>query len=235
MGKIMIDIGHGGSDSGAIGNGLIEKDINLKVGLMIYNYLSRYDVEVGITRRADIALSNDARVELVNSFQPDLCVSIHHNAAASAEARGAEVIHAHYDNYDDKLATAILENIGNIGMPKRRIFTRLNSRGDDWYFMIRRIWDNNTAAIIVEGGFVTNSKDAEMLKKEDFLMLEATAIGSAIVEYLDLKPKVGNWWDGSMERMKTEGLIQNKHNGNEPVSWGEFATVISRLLDKLQQ
>jgi N-acetylmuramoyl-L-alanine amidase len=228
----MIDIGHGGSDTGALGNGLVENDMNLRVGLNLRDYLSRYDVQIRTTRDSDITLSNDARVELVNSFSPDLCVSIHHNAASNAEARGAEVIHAHYDEYDDKLAIAILDKLSEIGMPKRKAFTKLNSRGDDWYYMVRRIWDSNTAAIIVEGGFVTNAKDAEMLKKPDFLNSEAVAIGNAIIEYLDLKLHEGNWWDKAMEKIKAEGLIQNMHHGNETVSWGEFAMVLSRLLDK---
>lgn len=234
MTKVMIDIGHGGSDPGAAGNGLIEKDINLKVGTMLYNYLSRYDVDVRTTRDADVTLSNDLRVETVNSFNPDLSVSVHHNAASTAEARGAEVIHAHYNEYDDKLANKILANMAAVGMPKRRAFTKLNSRGDDWYYMIRRIWDANTYAIIVEGGFVTNSKDAELLKKQDFLMSEAVAIGSAVVEYLGLKLKSNTWWNEAMQRMVISGLIENEHNANNTVTWGEFATVISRLLDKLK-
>jgi N-acetylmuramoyl-L-alanine amidase len=232
--KVMIDIGHGGSDNGASGNELIEKDINLKVGIMLYNYLSQYDVEVRTTRNSDVTLSNDVRVELVNSYNPDLCVSVHHNAASAAEARGAEVIHAHYDEYDDKLANEILANMATIGMPKRRIFTKLNSRGDDWYYMIRRIWDTNTHAIIVEGGFVTNAEDAALLKSDDFLKLESVAIGSAIVEYLGLKLKSNNWWNEAMQRIVSEGLIENEHNGNDFVTWGEFATVMSRLLDKLK-
>lgn len=233
MAKVMIDIGHGGSDNGASGNGLIEKDVNLKVGIMLYDYLGQYDVEVRTTRNSDVTLSNDLRVEMVNSFNPDLCVSVHHNAASAAEARGAEVIHAHYDEYDDKLANAILVNMTSIGMPKRRIFTKLNSRSDDWYYMIRRIWDANTDAIIVEGGFVTNAEDAELLKKDDFLMSESAAIGSAIVEYLGLELKSNNWWSEAMQRMVSVGLVENEHSGDDTITWGEFASVMSKLLDKL--
>lgn len=234
MAKVMIDIGHGGSDTGAVGNGLMEKDINLKVGVALYNYLSRYNVEVRNTRDTDVTLTNDSRVELVNSYNPDLSISVHHNAAITAEARGAEVIHAHYDEYDDKLANQILANMDAIGMPKRRAFTKLNSRGDDWYYMIRRIWDANTKAIIVEGGFVTNPADAKLLEKEDFLMAESVAIGSAVVEYLGLELRSSNWWDEAMDRMVMAGLIENEHNGNNPVTWGEFGAVMSRFLDKLK-
>lgn len=232
--KIMIDIGHGGTDPGSSGNGLIEKDINLRVGLKLRDFLRNYDVEVRTTRDTDITLSADARVELVKEFDPDLCVSVHHNAAESKDARGAEVIHAYYDKYDDKLANAILDNLEAVGMPKRRAFTKLSARGDDWYFMIRRIWDSNTQAIIVEGGFVTNSKDAEMLKSDEYLKQEADAIGKAVVEYLGLKSKEGNWWDDAMNRIKAAGLIQDKHAGNDSVTWAEFATTLARLLDKLK-
>lgn len=234
MAKIMIDVGHGGSDSGATGNGLVEKALNLRVGLLLYDYMSNYNVELEITRRTDLGLSNEARVEMVNSFNPDLCISIHHNAASAVSARGAEVIHAHYDAYDDKLANAILNNMQDIGMPKRRAFTKLNARGDDWYYMIRRIWDNDTDAIIVEGGFVTNKEDAELLKRDDFLMSEAVAIGSAVVAYLNLELKSEQWWDAAMQRIMAAGLVEQQHMGNEVVTWAEFATVLTRLMDKLK-
>lgn len=234
MAKVMIDVGHGGSDPGSSGNGIVEKDINLKVGLALKEYLSKYELQIRMTRDVDITLSNDARVEMVNRFDPDLCVSVHHNAASATTARGAEVIHAHYDEYDDKLANAILDNLTLLGMPKRRAFTKLNSRGDDWYFMIRRIWDSNTAAIIVEGGFVTNSADAEMLKDENYLVSEAAAIGKAIVEFLGLTPKTENWWNKAMQLLKTEGIIEAEHNGNTDVTWGELAVVIAKLLEKMK-
>lgn len=234
MAKVMIDIGHGGADLGAQANGLIEKNINLKVGSILISYLSSYDVIIGTTRGTDITLSSDARVEIVKNFAPDLCVSIHHNSSTSSEARGAEVIHAYYDQYDDKLANLVLDKLAAIGMPKRSAFTKLNSRGDDWYYMIRRIWDSKTTAIIVEGGFLTNPADAALLKKDDYLMAEATAIGAAIVEYLNLKSKTAPWWEAPIARLKEEGLITGDHNGNTTVTWGEFASVVTKLLDKLK-
>jgi N-acetylmuramoyl-L-alanine amidase len=234
MAKVMIDIGHGGTDPGAQANGLVEKDINLKVGSLLISYLSNYDVTVGTTRGIDITLSSDARVETVKSFAPDLCVSIHHNWAASSAARGAEVIHAYYDQYDDKLANAVLDKLAAIGMPKRSAFTKLNSRGDDWYYMIRRIWDSNTSAIIVEGGFLSNPMDGALLRRDDFLMAEAAAIGAAIVDYLNLKTKTAPWWQAPIARLKEEGLITGAHDGNSNVTWGELASVVTKLLDKLK-
>jgi N-acetylmuramoyl-L-alanine amidase len=84
-------------------------------------------------------------------------------------------------------------------------------------------------------------------------MSEANAIGKAVVSYMNLsskelaKPqetpkgappeaqKEGNWWDSAMNRIKAEGIIENEHDGNDTVTWAEFATVISRLLDKINK
>ena len=189
MKKVTLDIGHGGADSGAKANGLLEKALNLKVGLQIAEELKLFDCEIKLTRTKDIDLSADDRVAMVRNYNPDLCVSVHHNAAADTSARGAEVIHANFDNQDDALANDILKRLADAGMPARRAFTKLNERGSDWYFMIRRIWDNDTDAIITEGGFLTNVVDALILSKDIYLNAEAKAIAGAIVAYLQLQPK----------------------------------------------
>lgn len=189
MKKIMLDIGHGGTDPGAQANGLIEKNLNLKVGLKVKGYLSGIDAEVRLSRETDISLDADARVALIQKFNPTLCVSIHHNAANST-ARGSEVIHAAVSTKDDILAADIMNRLEKAGMPKRRAFTKLNDQGQDWYFMIRRIADADTDSIIVEGGFVDNAEDAKLLKDEKYLDAEAKAIADAVVNYLGLNQKL---------------------------------------------
>jgi N-acetylmuramoyl-L-alanine amidase len=188
MKKVCIDVGHGGSDSGAVANGLKEKDLNLQVGLKVREYLNPYDVEIKMTRETDKTLTPDERVKIVNDFNPNLCVSIHHNSF-NGIARGAEVIHSHYEKQDDKLANDILDKLLKSGMPKRRAFTKLNDNNQDYYYMIRRINDNDTDAIITEGGFVDNIEDAKLLKTEAYINAEAKSITDSIVEYLGLKIK----------------------------------------------
>jgi N-acetylmuramoyl-L-alanine amidase len=188
MKKVCIDVGHGGSDSGAVANGLKEKDLNLQVGLKVREYLNPYDVEIKMTRETDKTLTPDERVKIVNDFNPNLCVSIHHNSF-NGIARGAEVIHSHYEKQDDKLANDILDKLLKSGMPKRRAFTKLNDNNQDYYYMIRKINDNDTDAIITEGGFVDNVEDAKLLKTEVYINAEAKAISDSVVEYLGLKIK----------------------------------------------
>lgn len=186
MKKIMIDIGHGGSDPGAQSNGLIEKAVNLIVGLMIAEELKPYDCEVKTSRVSDVSLPPDNRVKLINDYNPDICISIHHNSAADSKVRGSEVIHSYSDKSDDVLAQDILNRLNKAGMPVRRMFTKLNDQGKDWYYMIRSI---KAQSVIVEGGFLSNLEDAKLLKDNSYLQAEANAIAEAIVAYLKLSPK----------------------------------------------
>ncbi|MDF2591408.1 MAG: sporulation-specific N-acetylmuramoyl-L-alanine amidase [Clostridia bacterium] len=220
MSKVLIDIGHGGSDPGAQANGLVEKVINLKVGLLLKDYLLGFECDVKLTRETDITLTADQRVAIAKAYNPDLCISVHHNAAEDIKARGSEVIHAHYDDYDDKLALDIMQRLAVAGMPKRRAFTKLNSIGSDWYYMIRRIWDNDTDAIITEGGFVTNAADAALLKTDAFLTVEAQAIAYSIVDYLKLRLKKLTEEQQlyiAIAKLKDRGIM------NSPAHWLENA------------
>src|SRR5690606_21075974 len=87
---IVLDPGHGGHDSGAVGGGYYEKNIVLDVGLQLRDYLRMRGALVYMTRDTDVFLSLSERVEYSNSIQPDAFISIHTNAAASSSATGLE-------------------------------------------------------------------------------------------------------------------------------------------------
>ena len=84
MAKVVIDPGHGGTDSGAVGNGIVEKDLNLKISKYIFDRLKNMGVDVKITRDTDETLSPQERVNRVlNAFGDSkdvLVVSNHINA-----------------------------------------------------------------------------------------------------------------------------------------------------------
>ena len=88
MSKVVIDPGHGGSDSGAVGNGIIEKDYNLMISNYIYNRLKELGVDVYITRDRDETLTPTERVNRVlNAFGNSsdvLVISNHINAGGGA-------------------------------------------------------------------------------------------------------------------------------------------------------
>lgn len=88
MTKVVIDPGHGGTDSGAIGNGIIEKELNLKISKYIYSRLKELGVDVKITRENDETLPPEERVNRVlNAFGNSsnvLVISNHINAGGVA-------------------------------------------------------------------------------------------------------------------------------------------------------
>jgi len=81
MVKIYIDPGHGGNDPGAVANGLREKDLTLKIGLKLRDYLSGYEnVQIRMSRTTDKTVSLSERTNDANKWGADLFVSIHINA-----------------------------------------------------------------------------------------------------------------------------------------------------------
>ena len=86
--KIVIDPGHGGTDSGAVGNGIIEKELNLKISKYIYDRLKNLGLDVKITRDSDETLTPEERVNRVlNSFgnSSDVLVISNHINAGGGE------------------------------------------------------------------------------------------------------------------------------------------------------
>jgi len=89
--KVVLDPGHGGRDSGAVGaGGIREKDVTLSVALRLKRLLERRGVSVVITRSTDKYLSLAQRSRVANSSGADLFLSIHCNAARSSAAKGLE-------------------------------------------------------------------------------------------------------------------------------------------------
>ena len=90
MGKhlVFIDPGHGGSDPGALGNGLQEKDLTLAIALKVGSILKQHDLQVGYSRTTDTYVSLEDRAKLANRSNADIFVSIHINSAKNTLARG---------------------------------------------------------------------------------------------------------------------------------------------------
>lgn len=85
--KIVIDAGHGGTDSGALGNGIIEKDLNLKISKYMADRLSELGVDVVLTRDTDETLDPTERVKRVldafGNSSDVLVISNHINAGGA--------------------------------------------------------------------------------------------------------------------------------------------------------
>ncbi|GIO09685.1 hypothetical protein J31TS6_57130 [Brevibacillus reuszeri] len=149
---LIIDPGHGGTDPGASGNGMKEKDINLQISLYQYARFQALGVPVILTRTTDISLTPEQRTKLVRDSGAKYCISNHINAGGGD---GAETIYSIHS--DGKLAHQLAEGLKTAGQNLRRVFTRQGKANYDYYFMHRDT--GNVETVIVEYAFIDSTKD----------------------------------------------------------------------------
>jgi N-acetylmuramoyl-L-alanine amidase len=112
IGRIVIDAGHGGHDSGTIGvDGLEEKDVVLDVALRLGKVLhDRLGAEIIYTRSDDTFIPLETRTAIANKAQADLFLSIHANSSSEPAARGVETYYLNFTSQPDALEVAAREN-----------------------------------------------------------------------------------------------------------------------------
>ncbi|HEX8926493.1 MAG TPA: N-acetylmuramoyl-L-alanine amidase, partial [Terriglobales bacterium] len=112
IGRIVVDAGHGGHDTGTIGpNGLLEKDLVLDVALRLGKLLQgRMNADVIYTRPDDTFIPLETRTAIANQSQADLFISIHANSSNDPSARGVETYYLRFTQAKDALDVAAREN-----------------------------------------------------------------------------------------------------------------------------
>ena len=181
MKKVVIDAGHGGSDGGAVGNGIVEKDLNLEISKYMSDRLNELGIDNTLIRDSDVTIEPNDRVRKVVEPYGDskdvLVISNHINAGGG---QGSEVIYAlrNSDSFSKRIAT----ELENSGREVRKYYQRRypSDSSKDYYFIHRNT--GNTEPVIVEYGFIDNTTDAELLKKywKDY----AEAVVKAIAGYV---------------------------------------------------
>ena len=187
---IVVDPGHGGEDFGAIGNGIYEKDYNLRISKYMYDRFKELGIPVTLTRDTDINLTPSERANKVLSAygnSPDVIVISNHLNAGGGD--GAEVIYALRN--DDTLAQIILDKLGQTGQNIRRSYQRKSAvnPNKDYYFMHRNTGD--TESVIVEYGFIDSTKDDPNQIKQNWEEY-AEAVVQGVLDYIgfeyEMKP-----------------------------------------------
>lgn len=181
MKKVVIDAGHGGTDGGAVGNGIIEKELTLEISQYIHNRLDELGIENTLVRDSDVTLEPTERVAKVlepyGNNRDVLVISNHINAGGG---QGAEIIYALRNS--DSFSRKIANELENSGRDVRKYYQRRypSDSSKDYYFIHRNT--GNTETVIVEYGFLDNTTDAELLKKywKDY----AEAVVKAIASYV---------------------------------------------------
>ncbi len=176
---IVIDPGHGGKDSGAVGFGLREKDVVLDTSLKLKTLLAKTPFQVKLTRETDVFLELSDRVAFAKRANADIFVSIHANAFTSESANGTETYYyaaAQNTRSEDSklLATKIQSRMLDAW--------KLNNRGvKHGNFHVLR--ENTMPAALVELGFITNKSDNEKLASATWRQRAAEAIYLGILDY----------------------------------------------------
>lgn len=170
--RVYIGIGHGGSDPGAVANGIEEANAALVIGTAVTEELRRHGVEVMQSRTKDVTESLAVKINECNAFNPRLAADIHLNAGGGD---GAEVFHSIKGGTGKELANNILIEIKAIGQNSRGTKTKKNSSGKDYFGFIR---STNCPAVIVECAFLDNKTDVKIVDT----VAEQKAMGVAIAK-----------------------------------------------------
>lgn len=180
---VVIDPGHGGSDSGAISGNSLEKDYTLLISKYMFDRFNELGIPVYLTRDNDITLNPNDRVkEVLKPFGNNGDVIVISNHLNAGGGDGAEVIYALRNN--SRLANSILDNIGDVGIKTRKIYQRRlpSDSTKDYYFMLRDT--GKTEPLIVEYGFIDNPSNLEFIR-DNYKDL-AEGVIKAILEYKNI-------------------------------------------------
>ena len=177
---VVIDIGHGGSDAGAVGNGLKEKDINYNQGMALFKRLEADpNIKVYMTRELDVYPTLQFRSQLANDIQADLFVSLHNNSAASHVVGTETLYFPSTTNQTSKTIASLVQNkiVQYCGMVNRGIKAR-----SDLYVLKT----TNMPAILIETGFISNAAEAQLINSPAFIATWSQGVYEAIVEGMKL-------------------------------------------------
>ncbi|MDD6323345.1 MAG: LysM peptidoglycan-binding domain-containing protein [Bacilli bacterium] len=163
--KVVIDAGHGGTDSGAVSGNIKEKDLTLMISKYMLEQFKNKGIDSTLIRNTDESISPAERTKRILDAYGDksnvIIISNHINASGG---EGAEVIYALRDN--SNLAKNILTSLGNAGQKMRKYFQRrLPSNTSKDYYFIHRNTGQNTKPVIVEYGFIDNPKDLAKIQE----------------------------------------------------------------------
>jgi N-acetylmuramoyl-L-alanine amidase len=191
---VVLDPGHGGPiDTGAVGpNGLMEKDINLKVSLATQEMLLERGFSVVVTRAGDYAVPLSNRTSFADHVGAELLVSIHHNSPnqQTSSSPGTEIFVQHGSPDSNRLGGLVWEHVVealsvfDVGWTSARdagVLSVLNSRGTDAYGINRL---PETVSIIAELAYVSNQDEAALMLTDEYVGVAATGLASAIEAYL---------------------------------------------------
>jgi N-acetylmuramoyl-L-alanine amidase len=181
---IVIDAGHGGDDRGTSSTTTPkyqEKSLNLSTAMFLKEYLQKMGYQVKMTRSDDTFIPLATRSLIANNYNSKLFLSVHYNAAFSEQADGIEVYY--YQSEEDKARSISSKKLADSVLAQIIDKTGAKSRGVK-HGNLAVIRETTMPAILVEGGFMTNSQEMDKIKDPAYIKQIAFGIALGVDQYL---------------------------------------------------
>lgn len=217
---IAVDPGHGGKDPGALIEGYKEKDINLSVALKLRDILTKNGIDVIMTRDKDKTVDLQQRCDIANQAHANYFISIHCNSFQDPSASGTET-YAYPGSVDGRNLAQYVQNeiVKMLGTKDRGV------KYEKFYVLKY----TDMPAILVELAFMSNPHDLKLLLEKDDLFAEAISRG---LENFLKTTFTGE--EMAIQKLKMKGIIDKIHDTKSYVTWGEFASVIIKVLEGMK-
>ena len=189
---IIVDAGHGGEDPGAIGvNGVLEKDLNLSISMLVRDRLAERGFSVVLTREEDRLLYAEDenvkgirkisdlknRVKIFNSYENAIVVSIHMNSFGASKYSGTQIYYSSTDG-SRALAESIRQSVVSDLQPENR---RGLKKSEGLYLLENSIHPT----VLVECGFLSNPEECEKLSEKEYQKTLSFSIVCGIIKYIE--------------------------------------------------
>jgi N-acetylmuramoyl-L-alanine amidase len=234
--KFCIDAGHGGTQTGAIGNGIIEKNINLFVVLEVKRLLEAYGQEVFMTRLTDTEVALQERCDISNHSNVDRFISIHHNAN-NGKTTGAEIYHSVNGGEGKVLAEIMAKEFEKLGR-KVKVLARESETtpNTDYYYVIKH---TNAPAIISEFAYI-DSLDYINVDTASELILEANAIVNSCLSLVGLdlnspRTTINHWAKPHFDYLVSRGITINEKRFDDKMTRGECFALLAQIYANLSK
>lgn len=192
---IIIDAGHGSPDGGAVGeSGVLEKDLNLSVAIMLQKFFESGGTNVLLTRSDDNGIYDVSgsiknkkvsdiknREEFIKSVDAEVFISIHMNKFPESKYSGPQVFYSKNNEQSEVLANCIQKSMIAALNPKSK---REVKQADSSIYLLSH---TDIPAVLVECGFLSNAEEEKMLQDEKYQRQLAWSVYCGIIEYFNEK------------------------------------------------
>ncbi|MED4228224.1 N-acetylmuramoyl-L-alanine amidase [Neobacillus cucumis] len=209
--KLYLDPGHGGTDPGAQGNGLNEKDVTLDIALKLRTILlNQYEnIDIKMSRTSDITKGLTERTNEANSWGADYYLAIHINAG-----RGTGYEDYIYSGLSDTSTSAKYQDIIHAEVLKLNSLTDRGQKKANFHVLR----ESHMPALLSENGFIDNAHDAALMKQSSWQQNVAQGHANGIAKAFNLPKKAVDPGTGTLYKV-IAGSFQSRENADDRVTY----------------